>query len=75
MTPTEFFERYQSRITQASERLFVEEFLFPLIGHKIEQIEPQAPFIDRTGLTRNQLVRKAGSASVDLRPIFNSLSN
>ena len=52
MTLEEYYEQYGSRITQASERLFVEEFLHPLLGDKIECIVPQQPFIDRSGKSR-----------------------
>ncbi len=52
MNLEEYYEKYGSRITQASERLFIEEFIYPLIRSKIEAIEPQYPFIDRTGRTR-----------------------
>lgn len=52
MTLDEFYAKFGSRITQASERLFVDEFLFPLLGGKIGEIEPQALFIDRTGRSR-----------------------
>ena len=48
----EYYERYGNRITQESERLFVDEFLYPLLGDKIEAIEPQYPFLDRTGRAR-----------------------
>ena len=52
MTLAEYYEKYASRITQDSERLFVEEFLHPLLGEKIGEIEPQQPFIDSTGRCR-----------------------
>lgn len=52
MTLEEYFTKYESRITQPSERLFVEEFLYPLLSSKIEGITPQYPFLDRTGKTR-----------------------
>ena len=47
-----YYEKYGSRITQASERLFVDEFLHPLVGTRISEIEPQHTFIDRTGRCR-----------------------
>jgi hypothetical protein len=49
MTLEEYLTRYADRIQQPSERLFVEEFLYPLLGSKIENIIPLSPFIDRTG--------------------------
>jgi superfamily II DNA or RNA helicase len=52
MTIEEYYDKYGSKITQESERLFVDEFLYPLLGSKIEGITPQYPFLDRTGKTR-----------------------
>jgi superfamily II DNA or RNA helicase len=52
MTLEEYYQKFGGRITQDSERLFVEDFLYPLLGPKIEYIEPQSPFIDRTGRSR-----------------------
>ena len=52
MDLTQYFDKYQSKIKQASEKLFIEEFLYPLLGSKIESIEPQYPFIDSTGRHR-----------------------
>jgi superfamily II DNA or RNA helicase len=52
MTLEEYYEKYGARITQDSERLFVEEFLYPLLGSKIEGVIPQHPFLDRTGRSR-----------------------
>ena len=52
MNREEFYERYGSRITQESERLFVDEFLYPLLGAAIANIVPQHPFLDRTGKAR-----------------------
>ena len=40
MNREEFYERYGSRITQESERLFVDEFLYPLLGAAIANIVP-----------------------------------
>lgn len=48
----DYFAKYGSRIAQASEKLFVEEFLYPLVGSRILDIEPQYSFIDRTGRVR-----------------------
>lgn len=47
-----YYEKYGSCISQDSERLFVDEFLYPLLGPNIEYIQPQYPFIDRTGRSR-----------------------
>ena len=52
MTLHEYYEKHGSRITQESERLFVDEFLYPLVGAKIGAIEPQYSFLDRTGRNR-----------------------
>ncbi|MBU2859141.1 DEAD/DEAH box helicase [Acidithiobacillus ferrooxidans] len=52
MTQEEYYEKYGSKIAQESERLFVDEFLYPLLGSNIESITPQYPFLDRTGKTR-----------------------
>lgn len=52
MTIEEYYEKYGSKITQESERLFVDEFLYPLLSSKIEGITPQYQFLDRTGKTR-----------------------
>jgi superfamily II DNA or RNA helicase len=52
MTRDEYYEKYGSRITQASEKLFVDEFLFQIVGSKIGEIEPQYVFIDSTGKSR-----------------------
>lgn len=48
----EFFQKYQKQIHLDSEKLFIEEFLYPLLGSKIETIEPQYPFLDSTGRNR-----------------------
>jgi superfamily II DNA or RNA helicase len=48
----EYNEKYGDKITQESERLFVAEFLYPMLGSKIDQIIPQDPFIDQTGRLR-----------------------
>ena len=52
MTLDEYYAKYGSLITQESERLFVNDFLYPLLGPKIEHIEPQHPFLDRSGKSR-----------------------
>ena len=52
MTLEEYYQLYGRRITQDSERLFVDDFLYPILGGKIESIVPQHPFLDRTGRAR-----------------------
>jgi len=52
MTLDEYYEQFGAQITQDSERLFVDDFLYPLIGDKIGVIKPQHPFLDRTGRSR-----------------------
>jgi hypothetical protein len=52
MNLEEYYQKYQSKINQDSEKLFVEEFLYPLLGSNIEKIEPQYSFIDSTGRKR-----------------------
>ena len=52
MNLDEYYSVHGSKIIQASERLFVEEFLYPLLGSKIERILPQYPILDRTGRSR-----------------------
>lgn len=52
MNLEEYYTEYGSRITQESERLFIEEFLYPLLGSKIERIIPQYVILDRTGRSR-----------------------
>lgn len=49
----DFLEIYKSRILQDSEKLFVREFLFPLLGKEnIKFVVPQYPFLDSEGRTR-----------------------
>lgn len=48
----EYFAKYGPRITQDSERLFINDFLFPLLGNRLLQIVPQHPFLDSTGRLR-----------------------
>lgn len=49
----EYLEFYKNRITQDSERLFVTDFLFPLLGEQnIKYVVPQYPFLDSEGRTR-----------------------
>ena len=52
MNIDEYYKDYGSRITQDLERLFVNEFLYPLVGQNIGSIVPQHPFLDRTGKSR-----------------------
>lgn len=53
VTLAEYMETYKSRITQDSERLFVSDFLFPLLGEEnIKYVIPQYPFLDSEGRTR-----------------------
>ncbi len=49
----EYFEIYKTRILQDSEKLFVSDFLFPLLGKEnIKYVIPQYPFLDSEGRTR-----------------------
>lgn len=49
----EYLATYKSRITQESEQLFVQDFLFPLFGERnIKYVVPQYPFIDSEGRAR-----------------------
>ena len=49
----DYLEFYKNRITQDSERLFVTDFLFPLLGEEnIKYVIPQYPFLDSEGKTR-----------------------
>lgn len=52
MTREAYYEEYGHSIVQPSERLFVDEFLWPLLGTKIGYFPPQRPFIDSTGKNR-----------------------
>lgn len=53
VTIEEYLETYKSKITQDSERLFIQEFLFPLLGsEKIKFVIPQYPFLDSAGRNR-----------------------
>lgn len=47
-----YYKTYGSSISQESERLFVNEFLFPLLGKNLLKIVPQHPFLDSTGRSR-----------------------
>lgn len=49
----DYLEFYKSRITQDSERLFVRDFLFPLLDEEnIKYVVPQYPFLDSEGRKR-----------------------
>ena len=49
----EYFEAYGSRIKQESEKLFLRDFLYSLLGKKnIKYVIPQYPFIDSEGKVR-----------------------
>lgn len=52
MSLSDYYNRYGSLIPQASERLLVDEFLFPLLGANVLSVIPQRPFIDSTGRCR-----------------------
>jgi superfamily II DNA or RNA helicase len=51
-TLTKYYEIYGPRITQESEKLFLNEFLFPLLGPNLSKIIPQHSFLDSTGRAR-----------------------
>lgn len=49
----EYLSTYNNRIAQESERLFLSEFLFPILGKNgIKYVVPQYPFIDSEGKNR-----------------------
>lgn len=48
----DFLEVYGSRIVQDSEKLFLTEFLYPLLGKNIKYVIPQYTFIDSEGSGR-----------------------
>jgi superfamily II DNA or RNA helicase len=48
----QFYAAHGSKLTQESERLFVDEFLYPLLGPNLLRIAPQHPFLDSTGRSR-----------------------
>lgn len=51
-TLEEYYEKYGNRVLHDSERLFVDEFLYPLLGDNLSAVIPQHPFVDRTGSRR-----------------------
>ena len=53
VTLSEYLKVYQKRIRQESEKLFVSEFLYPILGKQnIKYVIPQYPFIDSEGKNR-----------------------
>jgi hypothetical protein len=53
VTLQEYLDVFKSRIIQESERLFISDFLFPILGSKnIKYVIPQYPFIDSEGRSR-----------------------
>lgn len=53
VTISEYLEVYRNRILQDSERLFLSDFLYPILGAKnIKYVIPQYPFIDSGGKNR-----------------------
>lgn len=48
----EYLEAYKTKILQDSERIFVSEFLYPILNKKIRYVIPQYPFIDSEGRSR-----------------------
>ena len=53
MNLEEFYELHGNRINQESERLLVDDFLYPVLGERIDQIIPQYQFIDSSGRSRS----------------------
>ena len=53
ITCEEYLEIYKNKIISESEKLFVKEFLFPILGNeKMTLVVPQYPFIDSEGHAR-----------------------
>jgi superfamily II DNA or RNA helicase len=53
VTLADYLSVYGSRIVQDSEKLFINEFLYPLLGGKgIKYVIPQYPFLDSAGRLR-----------------------
>lgn len=48
----EYYSKYGYLITQESEKLFIDEFMYPILGSQIEHVIPQYPFLDSTGRNR-----------------------
>lgn len=66
MNLQQYYDKYGSRVSQESERLFIDDFLFPLLGPKLHDIEPQYVFIDRTGRSRRIDFAYHGSTKIAL---------
>ena len=67
MTLDEYLAQHGSKLTVESERTFVTDFLYPLLGEHIGAILPQYPFIDRTGRSRRiDFVCHSGSRPIAL---------
>ena len=64
----EYLSHYSSRITQDSERLFISEFVYPLLGEEnMKYCIPQYPFIDSEGRNRRiDFVVKKGESKIAL---------
>lgn len=52
ITSDKYIEFYKTRITQDSEKLFVADFLYPLLGNNLKYVVPQYPFLDSEGSNR-----------------------
>jgi superfamily II DNA or RNA helicase len=52
LTKEQYYAEFGYRIKQDSERLFIDDFLWPLLGTKLGFVIPQRPFIDSTGKSR-----------------------
>ncbi|MGN9763768.1 DEAD/DEAH box helicase family protein [Micromonospora sp. SD12] len=52
MSLDEYYRRFGSSFTQPSERLFIDELLYPLLGEQINEVVPQYSFLDRAGKRR-----------------------
>ncbi len=53
VTLDEYIKTYETRIKQESEKLFLGDFLYPILGKKnIKYVIPQYPFIDSEGRLR-----------------------
>lgn len=52
MTLDEYYEMYGTSIAQESEKLFINDFLYPLLGDNIQHVKPQHRFLDSSGKIR-----------------------
>ncbi|AXX90373.1 hypothetical protein CKA55_12925 [Arcobacter suis] len=53
VTLDEYLDYYKHQITQESEKLFISDFIYPLLGETfIKYLVPQYPFIDSEGKSR-----------------------